>query len=415
MNRHRQKDAEAGTEGTGVLNTRKRMWRDEEGNIVTKRPAIKNDESSRSMTVATEEPNGSLAFDRTVPISPPTSTSNSDRLQHEPTNFEFTALEGPLNPLHISPLPPESDIFWSDAVQGTAVGTENAADILYDDIFQPDTASSFNNPFTTMSAYNWLFDVDFSSKANNPTGLETFQTNENFLEQPINGKGAMQIPYEAIGIGAVESEFQRAGEAPSSCSRDSVSQHSGLSPHTTSGYSTGVTQYSSSVGHLERPKSNTECQSLSPAKRENTESARLPASRQSTGQGFAATPSSQRPLDNERPLSMLNSTHGLPIIDALARAHMLDLIETANPTTPDGTLLTRDHPLLSLSSLQTYCDLYFTRFNTAYPLIHQATFEPSKVDALFLISVLLLGATYSGKEAHQIAVSPYDVSLRRQL
>lgn len=64
----------------------------------------------------------------------------------------------------------------------------------------------------------------------------------------------------------------------------------------------------------------------------------------------------------------------------------------------------RDHPLLTLSCLQTYCDLFFTRFNTAYPLIHMSTFDPSEVDTLLLMSVLLLGATYGEKDAHQLAV-----------
>ncbi|KAI5848763.1 hypothetical protein DFP73DRAFT_525030 [Morchella snyderi] len=39
MERHAQKDKEAGGEGLGILVTRKRCWRDENGNITTKRPA----------------------------------------------------------------------------------------------------------------------------------------------------------------------------------------------------------------------------------------------------------------------------------------------------------------------------------------------------------------------------------------
>ena len=38
MLRHQQKDEEAGGEGLGVVCTRKRLWRDADGNIVTKRP-----------------------------------------------------------------------------------------------------------------------------------------------------------------------------------------------------------------------------------------------------------------------------------------------------------------------------------------------------------------------------------------
>jgi hypothetical protein len=44
--RHRQKDEEAGGYGLGVVETRKRMWRDAEGNIVTKRPTLPNNNPS---------------------------------------------------------------------------------------------------------------------------------------------------------------------------------------------------------------------------------------------------------------------------------------------------------------------------------------------------------------------------------
>lgn len=115
----------------------------------------------------------------------------------------------------------------------------------------------------------------------------------------------------------------------------------------------------------------------------------------------------QFPLDLERPMSMLQPSRCLPIIDELARAQMLDLIDIIQPMAPDGSLVMRDNPLLSLSCLQTYCDLFFTRFNTVYPLIHMSTFDPSNIDTLLLTSVLLLGATYGEKDAHQLAVSKH--------
>lgn len=37
MSRHREKDAEAGGEGMGKLQTRKRLWRDSNGTVVAKR------------------------------------------------------------------------------------------------------------------------------------------------------------------------------------------------------------------------------------------------------------------------------------------------------------------------------------------------------------------------------------------
>jgi len=98
----------------------------------------------------------------------------------------------------------------------------------------------------------------------------------------------------------------------------------------------------------------------------------------------------------------------LPIMSEKARDGVLKFITSAHPVTPNGVEISPDHPLLSLSSLQNYSDLFFTRFNTSYPLLHQATFDPDQVDTLLLISILLLGATYSNKEAHLLAVCIHD-------
>lgn len=114
-------------------------------------------------------------------------------------------------------------------------------------------------------------------------------------------------------------------------------------------------------------------------------------------------------------MAHLNSSIRFSKLDALAHSQILALVEIIRPVGPDGCYVARDHPLLSLPALQTYYDLYFSRFNTAYPIIHQATFEPSKVDTLLLISVLLLGATYGEKDAHQLAVGVYVHSFETML
>ena len=104
----------------------------------------------------------------------------------------------------------------------------------------------------------------------------------------------------------------------------------------------------------------------------------------------------------------------LPVIDDTAREGIIRLVEQAHPKTPDGLEITRDHPFLSLSSLQQFCDVYFLRFNTSYPLLHQATFDPSHVDPLLLIAVVQLGATYSTKDDHLVAVCTHNV-MRSQI
>ncbi|KAF2498901.1 hypothetical protein BU16DRAFT_558940 [Lophium mytilinum] len=263
-----------------------------------------------------------------------------------------------------------------------------------------------------MSNYNWLFDVDLSSRQN--------QVEPSSLMQ--DAFGPSQLSGDVSGGQSIPDYSPSAPPEPTAAARelDAIKENSSLSAnqsecsytvangpiisppftdfHSQSNYSyDGVSQLSTSTKLVSSTnlgamhKSSMNEQGSHPTKR------------------LAATPS-----DLERPMSMLQRSRSLPVIDEVARAQILDLIDASRPITPDASFITRDHPLLSLSSLQTYCDLYFTRFNTAYPLIHQATFDASHVETLLLISVLLVGATYCEKDAHQLAVCIHDV-LRPQI
>jgi hypothetical protein len=121
-------------------------------------------------------------------------------------------------------------------------------------------------------------------------------------------------------------------------------------------------------------------------------------------------PEPQRIHIPERPFSTLQGTITVPEIDHETRNIILGVIDSSGPNLPNGhdTPLSQ-LPLLSLESLQEYLELFFTRFNTSYPLIHLPTFSPSKTEPLLLISILVLGATYSTKDAHQVAVCIHDV------
>ncbi|PCG99555.1 Transcription factor [Penicillium occitanis (nom. inval.)] len=95
----------------------------------------------------------------------------------------------------------------------------------------------------------------------------------------------------------------------------------------------------------------------------------------------------------------------LPRLSEISRQGILSLVLQISPMVMDGQPLSLDSPLLTLQALQGYCDLFFTRFNVTYPLIHQPTFNPDTVDPVFLASVLFMGATYSTREAHWLAVA----------
>lgn len=130
---------------------------------------------------------------------------------------------------------------------------------------------------------------------------------------------------------------------------------------------------------------------------------------------YVLTPTNSRSgQDSHGSINSYRDPRRLPIIDDVAREGILRLLDQAHPKTPDGLEIPRDHPFLSLSSLQQFCDVYFLRFNTSYPLLHQATFDPAHVDPLLLASVIQLGATYSTKEDHLLAVCIHNV-MRSQI
>ena len=396
MTRHRQKDDEAGATGFGVLNTRKRMWKDADGNIVTKKPALgKNGERAQSYDGPLPEIPDFIPFqhhEQSAPISPPISQDPS--LGHSNLSDHDSGYPPTLdaNTLSNSTYSPHLDQrFWSTDLSQPEAGSEPFNPVAFDDapfeeIFNPDTSSSFNNPFTTMNNYNWLFDMDLSRQdqvpASMPNPFPEFQFSPNTVSQPSH---AFDLQLDHMVIDKTLSTAGNYGSLPSQRA-DSLHQASPpaqlVSPPLTDEQLTGE---------------NLEVLT-SPSQQGGNTMLEMTPSKAS----YLATP----PLEFERPLSMLQPSRSLPIIDELARAQLLDLIDITQPMAPDGSLVTRDHHLLSLSCLQTYCDLFFTRFNTAYPLIHMSTFDPSHVDTLFLTSVLLLGATYGEKDAHQLAVCP---------
>ncbi|PYI09266.1 MFS general substrate transporter [Aspergillus sclerotiicarbonarius CBS 121057] len=109
-----------------------------------------------------------------------------------------------------------------------------------------------------------------------------------------------------------------------------------------------------------------------------------------------------------------NAQPHLPLLTDDSRRGILALVAQAPPLGIDRQPTPLDSPLLSLASLQSYSDLFFTRFNTTYPLIHQPTFDPAITAPVLLAAILSMGATYSSREAHQLAVGIHD-SLRNQL
>ncbi|OJD29075.1 c2h2 finger domain transcription factor [Diplodia corticola] len=467
MQRHRQKDEEAGAEGAGVLNTRKRMWKDQDGNIVTKRPNLGKNRSaapssaqhgrslSTSTTASIEDAVRVLGGD--APISPPISSTHSSQSDDygrrssdacdattDPTTVEawvFPPLElspGPEPHAYpeLEPLAHETERFWSNASGLQTSSLRNLSDdVPYDDIFNPDTASSFNMPFTTMNNYNWLFDVDLGAPAaqhfstSTPDILSGTFTATHVDQaapdpQPSTHTFPTGVPPEhtpAVSELALIPTDEHSIAAPTapSAALSHAQSNSSMLPDMSLPESTSLSLPSLEPQHSAFADEQRSVTAASTIGRSQTMNIPTPLSmpieeRARVARESLATRQAQIGIDFERPMSSMNRSASLPVIDEVARAQVLDVIEAARPITPDGLYISRSHPLLSLSSLQTYCDLYFTRFNTAYPLIHQPTFDASHVETLLLVSVLLLGATYCEKDAHQMAVCIHDV-LRPQI
>ncbi|XPS70937.1 hypothetical protein M3J09_003133 [Ascochyta lentis] len=412
MARHKQKDEEAGADGCGILNTRKRMWKDAEGKIVTKKPAIAAEaqKPQPSLQSQHEDPLQTLAEfalfasnEDGAPISPPISHNASlgNSLDDHDSGIASGYPPTTLDPSALSAshtFSPTDQRFWSTDLtqpESDPFATTAFDDAPFDDIFNPDTASSFNNPFTTMNNYNWLFDMDLAqaTQVQQQPGVQdpfsTFSFTGNSVSQQSH---AFDLQLDHMNLDKPLSTDGQFGSLTSQRT-DSVVHHSPTGPLITPPLSEEQQFERKNPLHVHR--------------------ASMPNVQPPTRNSSQTHLGTLMP-DVERPMSMLQPSRSLPIIDELARQQVLDLIDITQPTAPDGSIVMRDHPLLTLTCLQTYCDLFWTRFNTTYPLMHMSTFEPSHVDTLLLMTVLLLGATYGEKDAHQLAVCIHDV-LRPQI
>ncbi|KAI8957509.1 fungal-specific transcription factor domain-containing protein [Daldinia sp. FL1419] len=375
MNRHKQKDEEAGSTGVGTLNTRKRMWKDHDGRIVQKKPIEQNTSCGSSSNSSVR-----VSFVPQVegPISPPVSNHNSDP-QSEGDPAIQTAFVHSYDHRTLPEYALSTGQFGSHSDSGYWVAPETSQppffDINYDEVFQPDTASSFNMPYTTQVNYDWLFSLDSN----------------------VQGATVSQTPYLPVTSTPMYPGVHR---------HDPVSSSQGDFPLGVRQYDGSMTESSlTPMGSLDcMPSGRSTQDSTTPGFSSRTTISLSPIPKQILqGPGFFSE------AEFERPLSTLQPPNHLPYIDEFTYSQILETVKAARPLAPNGSLLDMNHPLISHISLQSYLDLYFSRFNTAYPLIHQGTFEPGQKESLLLLSMILLGATYAEKDSHQFAVCLHDV------
>ncbi|KAI1628946.1 fungal-specific transcription factor domain-containing protein [Exophiala viscosa] len=424
MARHRQKDEEAGGEGLGVIESRKKLWRDPDGNIVNKRPAQSECSDSPTKKQATESVASSTssqpmlveAFNgqaplHAEPLSPPRSMLSSESFEH----FSHQLPELPDDHDFISSATGHDNTMF-DFLANSSWGSNSttalnvSGEMPIDDMFAADTASSFNMPFTTMNNYNWLFDVggqqnlsmvpdaqnaipdsqmQFQSTTQNTS--EVFKLNDGVSGNTTTSTNSL-FKQPALPRPPAMEAFQMS----------EIFQFSGMTPHnagmanTLSTSPMGSDSTANPANEVDfSPPTTTSPDSM------HTQAANQPNRMMNNGYNLQTLPPSQ-------------PRRIMPTMDDVSRNQILDLLVAARPKTPEGSEISRDHPLLTLSSMQNYLDLFFSRFNVAYPLLHQPTFDPSQTEPLLLLAVLLLGATYSEKAIHRLAVCIHDV-LRAQI
>ena len=450
MARHKEKDDEAGGEGLGKLLTRKRLWRDANGAIIAdrrpehekkrKRLSTMSQDMNSSRQPGTVESSTPPANDARAPLSPPTSDPTGSEANGNSGNAVSVSADDqwPV-PMDDTILPLEDTVMDSfDFLCNASWGTQSLqgqtggmnTDLPYDNIFAPDTgksrtllipedhaqsfaASSFNMPFTTMSYYNWLF-------GNDPWPTAAFDT----LGPQMHSQSPRPAPHVS-NIGSLLSGYddshrvglpQPGHEIPHRTTLPSWTSDFSSSSHSSENHDQAVSKSAelllmlqSGQSHPSRYTSDVRDGSIS------DESTTQSHGLASTSTHYLPTPVSNRSNQDA------TSNHGqsrrirkLPVVDETAREAVLSLIDQSHPKSPEGTEITRDHPLLTTEVLQHWSDLFFSRFNVSYPLLHQATFDPAQTEPLLLTSVLLLGATYSNKDDHLFSICVHNI-MRTQI
>ncbi len=154
MIRHKEKDDEAGGEGLGHLATRKRLWRDTNGNIVNARRPYRQEGVKRQHLASTEKSvqrsdhlqNESSKIRNTAPPSPPNSIPSVKHKGIEQYGGHGLLQDSwgvELNPVQPAWTYDSSDFLcnadWGQQYQNDMV---SSCDLPYDDIFKPDTGTS---------------------------------------------------------------------------------------------------------------------------------------------------------------------------------------------------------------------------------------------------------------------------------
>ncbi|KAI0096251.1 fungal-specific transcription factor domain-containing protein [Nemania sp. FL0031] len=390
MTRHRQKEKEADSPGNGILNTRKRSWKTLTGEVVEKRPyppgqlhqdgSLPQDDLSTAQDELCLNSHSSTSGLTTSTLVPSQPETDRNPVQNVSSGFNVQYQQ------QSDGLP-----YGPDLYDFPEVSFYDFEHFQYEQTFQPDTASSFNMPYTTSLDYNWLFNDPNQTPVQQSPEVNFGATSQRaFVGTPENNQcrsGPNQPIHYAItpeSLDSIEHWVDPAIQNPASTTGSNSAMPNELAHYSSPGGATPDTS-PGRLGHESAAK-------------------RLKPTIPKVGAPIRIVPP-----EIERPLSLLHKQPRFPSINRETRNSLLAIIEAANPSIANYQSSVREHPFLSIQHLNSYLELYFANFNTAYPLLHLASFNVSIVEPLLLLSLLLLGATYSSKDAHQLAVCIHDV------
>jgi len=436
------------------------MWRDADGHIVTKRPSQDGDDEQGRKRQSN---------------APGMETSNQDDFDLEMTNsideqarerqmdlpdmdisdhgsFDYATADD--NDFNIALLSPPRTIMGTDSSVQSSVplseahmsepslaGGPDMLDFLansawgislpemlnlhsdgpFDDVFQPDTSSSFNMPFTTVNNYNWLFETSVDSNVGKmPTfggqAIPTSIVEDHFPQLPSRSTNALTGNTWFVDTIMPNAGAPRRATSPRSAFRHQAMPGSHVTDRPVQHHQQIVGTARDSDHFNGAPPadlgSNVDDEVSLPCdgapRRTASNNTRI------TG-GSAHRPRSEQQTSFNPPCTASSrASKNMPSVDEESRHEILDLLENARSALPDGVDVSANNPLLSLSSMQTYLNLFFAQFNVTYPLLHKPTFDPAQAETFLLLAVILLGATYGDKEMHKLAVCIHDI-LRAQI
>lgn len=155
MTRHVKRDEEAGGPGLGVLETRKRARRGPDGRIIerpSKRMLRAGIATVKKITSSTgDSPRSQSQQGPQAPVSPPQSFRSSDSYNStgiDNTGHTLTPIDAEERSQNYGTSFDSANDLTHTELNWPSDGGVGMGNELFEEVFNPDTASSFNQPFT---------------------------------------------------------------------------------------------------------------------------------------------------------------------------------------------------------------------------------------------------------------------------